>query len=261
MFEKYGVPSLCIATQPLLTLYASKRSSGVVLECGDGVCYVVPVHNGRVLPHAVQRWNLAGADLTDYLRKIVTERVSSFVGNRDIELFRHMKHTLCYVATDYELEMRKAADSDVERKYEVADGTEITIESERFRCPELLFNPACLDPTAVGVHDTIIGSILKCDVDIRSVMYSNIVLGGGCTLFPGMAERLHKEITLQSPPGTNTGINVAALQNRQHSAWTGGSMIASQAWKFKEASISKEEYKEYGPSIVQEKCLFTALAV
>lgn len=74
----------------------------------------------------------------------MTERVNSFQGIRDIELFRQLKHTLCYVASDYELETRKAAESggsSVEKTYELANGSEITIGSERFRCPELLFNP------------------------------------------------------------------------------------------------------------------------
>lgn len=68
--------------------------------------------------------------------------------------------------------------------------------------------PRGLHPTAAGVHDAIFGSILKCDVDTRSALYSNIVLGGGSTLFPGLAERLRKEMTLLAPPGTK--VNVVA---------------------------------------------------
>lgn len=61
----------------------------------------------------------------------------------------------------------------------------ITIGNERFRCPEVLFNPSMVGMEANGIHDTTFNSIMKCDVDIRKDLYSNIVLSGGTTMFPG----------------------------------------------------------------------------
>ena len=61
----------------------------------------------------------------------------------------------------------------------------ITIGNERFRCPEVLFNPSMVGMEASGIHDTTFNSIMKCDVDIRKDLYSNIVLSGGTTMFPG----------------------------------------------------------------------------
>ena len=59
------------------------------------------------------------------------------------------------------------------------------IGNERFRCPEVLFNPSFIGMEAVGIHDTTFNSIMKCDVDIRKDLYNNIVLSGGTTMFQG----------------------------------------------------------------------------
>lgn len=75
----------------------------------------------------------------------------------------------------------------------------ITIGSERFRCPEVLFTPSLVGMEAQGIDDTAFNSIMKCDVDIRKDLYGNVVLSGGTTMFPGIADRMYKEITAHAP--------------------------------------------------------------
>ena len=87
----------------------------------------------------------------------------------------------------------------MEKSYELPDGQVITIGSERFRCPEVLFHPSMLGMEAAGVHETTYNSIMKCDVDIRKDLYANIVLSGGTTMFPGIADRVSKELTALAP--------------------------------------------------------------
>ena len=127
----------------------------------------------------------------------------------------------------------------------------IVIGNERFRCPEVLFQPSFIGKEASGIHDCTFQTIMKCDVDIRKDLYANIVLSGGTTMFPGIGERMTKELTALAP--STMKIKVVAPPERKYSVWIGGSILSSLS-TFQSMWISKAEYDESGPAIVHRKC-------
>ncbi|CAI9741786.1 Hypothetical predicted protein [Octopus vulgaris] len=165
---------------------------------------------------------------------LLTEAVHNS-SHSQTETVRNIKEKCCYVALDFEQEMQTAASE----KYRLPDKQAITIGNERFRTPEVMFQPSLIGKESDGIHKLIYNSIIKCDRDIRKDMFANIVLSGGSTTFKGFEERMKKEIS--SITADSTRIEVVHPRG-----WWPGDAELTSLLTSNDLSISKEEYYEQG---------------
>jgi len=253
MFEVFNVPCLYVQQQAVLALYSSGRTTGIVLDSGEGVSNTVPIYEGYAIPHAIQRIKLAGRDITEYFRGLLKERGYNFTTPAEIEIVRDIKERLCYVVhQNFDAVLKESAENtSVEKTYDLPDQRSIVVGNERFRCPEILFQPSHAGFESEGVHKYAYDSIMKCDVDIRKDLFSNIILAGGTTLFEGIGERMWYEI--HQLASSNNKIKVLAPPERKYSVWLGGSILAALS-TFQTMWINKAEYDDSGPAIIHRKC-------
>ncbi len=250
MFETFGLPVLCLENTAVLSFYASGRTTGCVVESGEGYTVSVPIFECNVCSRrGFERLNIGGGAITDYLARLLTEQGWYFSSRGELDVVRDLKEKLCYVAVDLQEEFSNNS----EKSFELPDGNVIQINNERFRCTELMFQPSLFSNEDCGIHDITYQSIMTChQEEIRPELFANIVLSGGNTMFPGMAQRLTKELTALAPSTMN--VKVVAPPERKYSAWIGGSILASFS-AFQSKCISKAEFEEFGASIVHRKCL------
>ncbi|XP_072296535.1 actin-1 isoform X2 [Eucyclogobius newberryi] len=252
MFEYFGVPYSYVAMQAVLALYAAGKTTGVVLDSGDGVTHSVPVYDGYVLPHAVQRFPLAGADVTAQLTKLLQEQGVCMRTTAEEEIVREMKEKCCCVALNYKEELHEGA-SCGEASYTMPDGKIVTLGTERIRAPEILFKPELIGRDHYGLHESVYKSILSSDLDLRRDFLGNVLLSGGNTLLPGLPERLAAELRALVPCEPRSCVQVSSPSDRDFSVWCGGAVLANLP-SFYGLWISQSEYEEYGPQIVHRKC-------
>merc|ERR1712184_230415 len=140
MFETFSARRFYVAIQAVLSLYASGRTTGVVVDCGDGVSHTVPIYEGYSMPHAIQRINLAGRDLTDYICKILMDSKITLTTTAERESAKKIKEDLCYVSESFAEEVDNFAGK--EKTFELPDMSVVTVHNQIIRCPELMFNPS-----------------------------------------------------------------------------------------------------------------------
>lgn len=195
--------------------------------------------------------DFSGADINNYLMKLLNEKGYSFSTALEYEIVRDIKEKLCYVPLDLDAEMKKS-DKEIEKLYELPDGQVIIIGKERFKTIEPFFQSTLNKEKNINfsVSEALFFSIQN-NHQLADQFYSNIVLSGGSTMFDGFNQRVEKMIN--SDFELSTKINVIAPPNRKYSSWIGASIFSSLS-TFQNMCITKEVYYEYGPSIILTKC-------
>lgn len=236
-----------------MSLYAAGRTTGLVVDAGDGVSHTVPVFEGFTISHAVEKMQIAGRVLTNYLQKLLLEMGESFTSSAELEIVRDIKEKLCYVAQKYEEEKTAANNSsEFDKQYTLPDKRVITVTGYvRMTAPELLFKPSFNGLSCLSLHELTWKSVQASDVDIRKDLCKNMILSGGTTMYDGLADRLKSEIVALAPAGSE--IRVYAGADRKFAVWRGASTLSSLS-TFASSWISKEDYEEHGAAIVHRKC-------
>ncbi|KAJ7614199.1 actin family, partial [Mycena polygramma] len=248
MFEKFNVPAVYLQIAAVLALHASGRTTGVVIDSGEGITHSVPIYEGFPPRHGMRRMDVAGGQVTERLYMDLMERGYPMTTNAEREIIEDIKKTVCYIALDFEEEFKTAP---AEVNYELPDGEIITVGSERFSAPEALFKPSLDGSELTEIHTATHKSVLSCAENIQGKLYANVFLSGGNSMFPGTADRLRKELRKLAD---SARIEVHAPPERRYSAWIGGSILASLS-TFRNMWCSKEEYDEFGPAIIHRKCV------
>eukprot|EP00435_Cladocopium_sp_Y103_P031470 s845_g8.t1 len=230
MFETFGVPSLHLATHAVLSLYASGRTTGIVLDCGLSQTRAVPVCEARVFPFGLE------ADRGWCFRP------------PDLPIVEQIKETLCWVALDYQRQLSEEQLQPYEAIFELPDGQQVTVGCESFKGPEAMFQPSLCGLEGIGIHQLVFESIMASDEDLHEELefFSNVLLAGGTSLLRGLPERLQKDLAAMVP---SWQVEVVAPDTRKYSAWIGGSMVSSVT-SYLRTWMTKEEFRRHGASMV-----------
>ena len=213
-----------------MSLYATGRTSGLVLDSGDGVTHAVPVYEGFALPHAIVRIDLAGRDITNNLNLLLRRSGYNFNSSAEKELVRQIKEKCCFVASGKAVSSSSGGKIDdeltsgaapAELQYQLPDGSYVNLGKEAFLATEILFRPDLICSEYRGVHDCVVKAITKSDMTLRKTLYSQIVLSGGSTMFHGFGERLLFEMRRHPLTPKESKIVIAAPPERLLTTWIG----------------------------------------
>jgi centractin len=254
LFEQFNVPAIYMSIQAVLSLYAGGKTTGIVLDCGDGVSHAVPVYEGFAVPNSIRRIDVAGRDVTENMQLQLRKAGHVFHTSAEKEIVRIMKEKVSYVAIDPKKEEKdwtsgvwKAEKKEIE--YQLPDGHKIKLGAERFRAPEILFEPGLIGLEYPGVHQIVVDAINRTDMDLRKNLFGNIVLSGGATLCKGFGDRLLHEV--QRLAVKDMRIKIFAPPERKYSTWIGGSILAGLS-TFRKMWVSIDDWHE-NPDVIHTK--------
>ena len=265
MMETFKVPAFYLSYPEVLSLYSENKTSGIVIDAGETITHVLPVFQCFGMTHVVGRLDVGGRTLNAFLKKLIADGDIQLPQANEREIIRDIKEQLCYVPLQKAEKHEIDAGPEAAAKFSLPDGNSISLNKQRFYCPELFFNPQLSGAhdqgndsnsenqislsTQQGLVQIIADTVSKVDDDLKDLMYENIYLSGGSSMFPGFAERIEKDLSRL----VQHKVTVNAPTNRKYSAWIGGSFLVSLA-TFSQMWITKAEYDEVGTEIVNLKC-------
>lgn len=252
IFETFKVPGYYTSVQSIFSLFSLGRTTGLAWDSGHGQSYTVPIYEGYCLPHAIQRSSVSGLSISQFLMELIVEPGVN-VGSLKEEDVQDLKEKHCYVSEDFQAETQRSTQGKISKKnIKLPDNLTISLDSQLFTAPEILFSPSKFRLPGEGAHQQIHAALEKCDADVKGELYNNIILTGGSSMFQGLPKRFEKEIqAVATTPSPN--VQILATPERKNSVWLGGSVFGSLD-QFPSMMITRSEFKEEGSMIVHHKC-------
>ncbi|XP_041059993.1 actin-like isoform X3 [Carcharodon carcharias] len=232
-FEAFQVPSLFLGIQAVLALHSTGKVTGTVIDSGSAVTHVVPIFEGGALDNITQRVYLGGQDLTEYMMRSLAENNSWSFTSKELENFKNNPE-------------------EIKEEYELPDGQNMIITTQKFICPEVIFKPFILGKDIQNLPAMAHSVIERCSEETRYDMYTNIVLAGGNSMFRNMEERLQQEMTNLAKPGTK--VKILAPPNRNYLSWKGAAILSSLS-NFHQMCVSRQDFEEFGATVLHRKLI------
>lgn len=241
-FEVFNVPFYYTAPNSLLALYSSGRQNGLVLESGDQITSVTPILEGCPMTFAQTIVEFGGMDITQYISNTL---------NKDFAESKMLKERYAKVPMDFEKDLVMLKEKTEDNKLVLPDNTNVELDRWILDSAEGNFNPSAIGLKGLGVHELVYESLSKTDYEYRKELTSNIILTGGNTKIPNFYERFNRDLGfLLSSIVKMKSYN---QMDKINSVWFGGSIV-SNLGIFQPLLISRSDYDEVGPSIVNRKC-------
>ncbi|KAL3508306.1 hypothetical protein ACH5RR_027707 [Cinchona calisaya] len=235
-----NVPAVCAINQAILALFAARRTSGIVVNIGFNQTSVVPIFHGRVMHRVgVEVMGMGALKLTGFLREKMQQKNLHF---NSLYTVRALKENLCYVALDYEAELRK----DTEASFQVAAEGYFTLSKERFQTGEILFQPRIAGVRTMGLHQAVALCMDHCwdsELSGDDSWFKTVVLAGGSACLPGLAERLERELLQALPESMSSGIKVIPPPFGVDTAWYGAKLISNMSTFPGSWCVTKKQYR------------------
>ena len=250
LFEKFNAPFIFITNGAVLSSYGAFKYSGFVLDCGYDSSTIVPVSSGYPYSSCIQTIDVGGKDVSEYLiKKLVKKGYDEKKIKKNII---YIKEKYCYV----ENENDKNNKNKEIIKCNLPDGTEINLDNEKYLCTEVLFHPEMINKTVGGIANTFCSSVSSIDhVTKKKFEGNNLIIAGSSTLFEGFCDRLKIEIGKYYGGKYKDRMEIINIKERNNLQWIGASTY-SLMQIFKGLCTTKEEYNNYGPEAVHNKCFY-----
>ena len=267
LFEQLGVKAMNIEAQAKCSLFCEGIDSGMVLDSGDGVTHCIPISDGNILRYNIERLDIAGRHITQYLIRLLQRKGYSFNSSADFEFVRYLKEKYCFVSNDIENDRKLERETTYYNSFHLLpDETRIHISDEKFEAPEILFSPFLIGSDVNGIPEMMFKSINNCPIDLRKNLYGNLILSGATTLFPGFATRLelemkklYKENNLKTAENKKIkiSINVIDSPRRKFSVFIGASIIGNyyNSPDSDDYWVSIDEWLECGENAINKENL------